>query len=136
MDQAELKRVLVDRNLAQLGDSILNFALSAALTHASSKPTGRRVKNNLMTPLIDSSGLKQLLPLRTSKRDRANAFEALAGYLWQRKAFKIEKLIDVMEKPGDSFVDDSEFERLSLQAAFIFLVDRLEADRTQVTTQT
>ena len=136
MDQAELKRVLVDRNLAQLGDSILNFALSAALTKVSNRPTGRRVKNRLMTPLIDSSPLKQLLPLRTSKRDRANAFEALAGYLWQKKAFKIEELIDVMEKPEDSFLDDSEFERLSLQAALNFLVDRLEATRTKVTTQT
>ncbi len=133
MDKAELRRVLVDRNLAQLGDSILNFALSAALTHVSIRPTGRRVKNSLMTPLVDSSALKQLLPLRTSKRDRANAFEALAGYLWQKKAFKIEELIDVMAKLGDSFVDDSEFERQSLQAAFNFLVDRLEVDRTQVT---
>jgi ribonuclease III-like protein len=135
MDQAELKRVLVDRNLAQLGDSILNFALSAALTKVSSRPTGRRVKNSLMTPLIDSSALKPLLPLRTSKRDRANAFEALAGYLWKKKAFKIEELIDVMAKPRDS-VDDSEFERLSLQAAFNFLVDRVEADRNQVTIKT
>ncbi len=136
MDQVELKRVLVDRNLAQLGDSILNFAASAALTNVRSRPTGRRVKNRLMTPLIDSSALKQLLPLRTSKRDRANAFEALAGYLWQKKAFKIEELIEVMEKPGDSFIDDSEFERLSLQAAFNFLADRLEANPTQVTAQT
>ncbi len=136
MDQVELKRVLVDRDLAQLGDSILNFALSATLTKVSGRPTGRRVKNRLMTPLVDSSPLKRLLPLRTSKRDRANAFEALAGYLWQKKAFKIEELIDVMGKPGDSFVGDSEFERLSLQAAFNFLVDRLEANRTQLTAQT
>lgn len=133
MDQTELKRVLVDRNLAQLGDSILNFALSAALTMGSGRPTGRRVKNSLMTPLIDSSTLKRLLPLRTSKRDRANAFEALAGYLWQKKAFKIEELIDVMARPRDSFVDDSEFERLSLQAAFKLLADRIEAIQTHAT---
>ncbi len=130
MDQIELKRVLTDRNLAQLGDSILNFALSAALTQANNKPTGKRVRNGLMTPLIDSSPLKQLLPLRTSKRDRANAFEALAGYLWQKKAYKIEELIERMAKSADLFVGDSELERLFMQAAFKMLVDRLEARPT------
>jgi ribonuclease III-like protein len=131
MDQAELKRVLLDRNLAQLGDSILNFALSAALTQASGTPTGRRVKNSLLTPLIDSSTLKQLLPPRTSKRDRANAVEALAGFLWQKKAFKIEELIEVMVKPAEPFIDDSEFEHLSLQAAFELLFDRIEVNQTR-----
>ncbi len=133
MDQAELKQVLTDHNLAQLGDSILNFTLSAALTRVTRKPTGRRVKNSLLTPLIDSSPLKLLLPLRTSRRDRANAFEALAGYLWQKKAYEIEELIDVMAKPVDPFVTDSDSERLSLEAAFKLLVDRLEFKKTQVT---
>ncbi len=133
MDQAELKQVLTDRNLAQLGDSILNFTLSAALTRVTRRPTGRRVKNSLLTPLIDSSSLKLLLPLRTSRRDRANAFEALAGYLWQKKAYGIEELIDVMAKPVDPFFSDSESERLSLQAALKLLVDRIEFKKTQVT---
>ncbi len=133
MNQAELKRVLTDRNLAQLGDSILNFTLSAALTRVTHRPTGRRVKNSLLTPLIDSSPLKLLLPLRTSRRNRANAFEALAGYLWQKKAYGIEELIDVMAKPVDPFLADSESERLSLEAAFKLLVDRIESKKTQVT---
>lgn len=133
MDQAELKRVLTDRNLAQLGDSILNFALSAALTQANNKPTGRRVRNSLMTPLIDASEFKHLLPLRTSKRDRANAFEALAGYLWQEKAFKVEELIAIMVKSAEAFVGDAELERLFIQSAFKMLMEKLEAKRTQVT---
>lgn len=134
MNQAELKRVLTDRNLAQLGDSILNFALSATLTRVNNKPSGRRVKNSLMTPLIDASPLKTLLPMRTSRRDRANAFEALAGYIWLRGAFKIENLVDAMVRSAEHSVGDLELERLSMQAAFKVLVDELGAAQTQVTT--
>ena len=136
MNQDKLRRILTDRNLAQLGDSVLNFALSAALTRATGNPMGRRVKNSLLTPLIDSSPLKMLLPLRTSRRDRANAFEALAGYLWLKEVVQTDELIEAMVSPFDPLAGDSEPERLSLQAVFKLLVDRIESPQSEVTAKT
>ncbi len=126
MIPAELRRVLTDKNLAQLGDSILNFAFSAALTRVTGKPTGRRVKNALMTSIIDSSNLRESFSLRTSRRDRANGFEALAGYLWLQGLLQPEELIDVMAKALKAADDDRESEHQALQAAFKVIVERIE----------
>ncbi len=136
MNKDELRRILVDRTLAQLGDSVLNFALSAALTRATGKPMGRRVKNSLLTPLVDSSPLRMLLPLRTSRRDRANAFEALAGYLWLRRLLQTDELIETMNRTVDPFAGDSETESLALRASFKLLVDRIESQQAEVKAET
>lgn len=135
MIQSELRRVLTNKNLAQLGDSILNFAFSAALTRSTGRPTGRRVKNNLMTSIIDTSALSEVFSLRTSRRDRANGFEALAGYLWLHGLLQPEELIDAMAKAVESADDDREREPKALQACFKLIVDRIETQH-KVTTQT
>ncbi len=133
MNPAELRRILTDKNLAQLGDSILNFTLSAALTKTTGKPTGRRVRNSLLTPLIDASSLKASLPLRTSRRDRANAFEALTGYLWLQESIKIDDLLGEMVRADDESMLESEREQRMLQAIFKTLVDRIEKPQAKTT---
>ncbi len=136
MNQAELRRILTDKNLAQLGDAILNFTLSAAITRTSGRPAGRRVRNSLLTPIIDGSSLKQSLPIRASRHDRANAFEALTGHLWLQGKVHADDVISVMEKASGEFMREEEREEAMLQAVFKLLVNTLEKTETKVKTQT
>ncbi len=136
MNQDALRRILTDKNLAQLGDAILNFALSAALSRITGNPVGRRVRNSLLTSIIDSSPIKPVLPLRTSRRDRANAFEALAGYLWLHGEIQTDEILNAMLRGDDASLLESEREPCMMQAAFKLLADRVEATPPRLKTET
>ena len=79
---ASLRDVMLDKGLAALGDALVNFAYSLALSLNVGKPTGSRLDNRALSEALRASGLREKAPRRMSRHDLANAAEALLAYGW------------------------------------------------------
>ncbi|MBS7615025.1 hypothetical protein KEJ18_04765, partial [Candidatus Bathyarchaeota archaeon] len=71
-----LQDVLLDHDLAMLGDAYVNFVYSLALSERQHKPVGRKVASSVLAMAVRKSGLRPLLPLRTDRHKQADAAEA------------------------------------------------------------
>jgi len=76
-----LTNVLLDKNLAKLGDAYLNFVYSIATSMNKGKACGLRVSNNILAEAMRSSGFRSILPHRLSRHDIGGSAEALAVYV-------------------------------------------------------
>ncbi|HDI00978.1 MAG TPA: hypothetical protein ENF78_00890 [Candidatus Bathyarchaeota archaeon] len=77
-----LRDIMLDKGLAALGDALVNFAYSVALSLASGKPMGSRLDNKLLWEALRASGLRDKAPRRMSRHELADAAEALLAYGW------------------------------------------------------
>ena len=89
----DLARILIDKGLAQFGDSFLNFAYSIALTRTRGKPRGIKVQDKILAEAAVKAGLRKLLPRRVSKGEVANSVEALLGYAWLEQRVSLEEAV-------------------------------------------
>ncbi len=99
--QKTLSEVLTDQKLAALGDAYVNFLFSLTLSKKRGEPVGARVDNNLLAVALRKAGLRELLPSRTNRHERANAVEALIVYAWIRNAMTIEETVNILEREED-----------------------------------
>lgn len=67
---------------SNLGDIILNFICSAALTKKINEPIGIKVSNKILSNALIKSKLLNFLKRRKSIHERGDIIEALFGYLW------------------------------------------------------
>ena len=77
-----LKEIMLDRGLASLGDALVNFAFSLALSLEKGRPTGRRLDNRLLAEALRASGLRREAPRRMDRHALADAMEAILAYGW------------------------------------------------------
>jgi hypothetical protein len=98
MGTDELKKILVDKGLARLGDAYINFIYSLALSKIQGSPTGVKVSDRILADAARASGLKAMLPKRTGRNDIANAAEALLVYAWQNKLMACEEAVEILRK--------------------------------------
>jgi hypothetical protein len=106
MGTDELKKILVDKGLARLGDAYINFIYSLALTEIQGKPTGIKVSDSILADAARASGLRGMLPKRTGRNAVANAAEALLVYAWQNNLMACEEAVEILRKnpnPQESF---------------------------------
>ena len=59
-----LQEVLLDKDLAGLGDMYVNFVHSLALSQKLRKPAGTKVNNRILAEAVKKSGLRKMLPRR------------------------------------------------------------------------
>ncbi|MEM3737005.1 MAG: ribonuclease III family protein [Candidatus Bathyarchaeia archaeon] len=97
-----LREILLDRDLAKLGDVYLNFAYSLALSMKVGKPTGLRVSNTVLAGGIRKAGLRGLLPHRLSSHDIGSAGEALAVYGLLKGYITTEDLVSIIKECEDA----------------------------------
>jgi hypothetical protein len=93
-----LKEVMIDRDLASLGDAFINFAYSLALSNRKGKPAGAKVKGTLLAEALRRAGLRGEFPSRASSHDLADAAEALIVYCWLHGYLTLEEIVSVLEK--------------------------------------
>jgi len=101
-----LTELLLDKNLASLGDSYVNFVYSLAMSQRQGRPTGAKVNNRILASAVVTSGLRQLLPHRIDRHTRGNAAEALLVFAWLQDKLELEECIKVLsqeEDPVDAF---------------------------------
>lgn len=91
-------KVLLDRGLARLGDSYLNFVYSLALSRSSGRFTGTKVSDRILLQAARISGIRAVLPKRMRRNEVANAIEALIVYAWLKNEVGIDETVEVLAK--------------------------------------
>jgi len=104
-----LAEILVDHELAALGDAYVNFAYSLALSRRMGRPVGRKVDSSALALALRKAGLRRFLPSRTDRHRQADAAESLVVYAWLTGAISLDETIQIMEK--EETVEDA-FARL------------------------
>jgi len=101
-----LQEILLDKDLAKLGDAYVNFVFSLALSQRLQRPMGAKVNNQILAKAIKSAGLRGVLPRRIDRHTQGNAAEALMVYAWLQKALSLEDCLKVLreiEDPSEAF---------------------------------
>ena len=111
MSGRKLSSILTDNGLAQLGDALINFAYSMALTDKTGKPTGTRVSDKTLADAAVRAGLRENLPRRVNRGDVANSLEALLGYVWIEKLISLDEIVNCLK--ADSLDSSQNFSQLA-----------------------
>jgi hypothetical protein len=93
-----LADVLLDKDLAGLGDAYVNFLYSLAMSQKSGHPTGAKVNNRILAKAVRRAGLRELLPRRIDRHDLGNAAEALLVFAWLAKAVTLEESLEILRE--------------------------------------
>ena len=72
-----MRQIMRDKQLASLGDAFVNFVYSLALTRLKGYPQGTKVSDRILAQALRQSGLRDRLGTRVTKKDLANASEAV-----------------------------------------------------------
>lgn len=96
-----LQEVLIDQDLAALGDAYVNFVYSLALSEKRGEPTGAKVDNRILSQALKKAGLRETLPKRTPRHKQADAAEALIVYAWMLNAMTIPEGVKILAGPKD-----------------------------------
>lgn len=101
-----LQEVLLDKDLAGLGDVYVNFVHSLALSQKLQRPTGAKVNNRILAEAVKKAGLRKMLPRRIDRHAQGNAAEALIVYAWLQEIMSFEDCLKILEgsdDPTDAF---------------------------------
>ena len=100
-----IEELLLDKDLASLGDSYVNFVYSLAMSQKHGHPTGARVNNQTLARAVEASGLRVLLPHRVDRHARGNAAEALLVFAWLQDTLEMDECIKVLSEkdPVEAF---------------------------------
>ena len=108
----DLEKILTDGGLAQLGDALINFVFSLALTERSGKPKGARVPDKTLAEAAVKAGLRGHLPRRIARGDVANSLEALVGFAWLNKLVTLDEMLECLKidrlDPSENFAQLAE----------------------------
>lgn len=97
LDEKRLLSILLDKELAKFGDSLLNFSYSLALTKRKGRPTGNNVNNKVLSAAAKNAGIRRMLPSRMDRGDIADSVEALIGYAWLNRKVTLDELSSTLE---------------------------------------
>ena len=96
-----LSAILLDHDLAALGDAYVNFLYSLALSHRRRKPIGRKVDSAILASSVRKAGLRSLLPSGTDRHKQADAAEALVGFSWLKNVVSFDEALGILAKEED-----------------------------------
>ncbi len=100
--------ILLDKDLAKLGDAYINLAYSLALSQRLKRPSGAKVGNQTLAEAVKRAGLREKLPRRIDRHERGNVAEALIAYAWLKKVLGLEDCLKVLreiEDPIEAFTE-------------------------------
>ncbi len=96
-----LEELLLDKDLAALGDSYINFVYSLAMSKKQNRPVGAKVDNQTLAQAVTKSGLRKFLPHRVDRHDRGNAAEALLVFAWLSDLLELKDCTNVLSREAD-----------------------------------
>jgi len=100
--------ILLDKDLAKLGDAYINLAYSLALSQRLKRPAGAKVNNQILAEAVKRTGLREKLPRRIDRHTRGNAAEALIAYAWLKQTLELEdcvRFLREIEDPIEAFTE-------------------------------
>lgn len=96
-----LEELLLDKELAALGDSYVNFVYSLAMSQKHKRPTGAKVNNQVLAQAVALSGVRKHLPHRVDRHARGNAAEALLVFAWLSDLLEMDECTKVLSTEDD-----------------------------------
>jgi hypothetical protein len=96
-----LGEVLVDQELASLGDSYVNFVYSLAISNRRGNPVGTRVRGSVLAEALRRVGLRECLSSRMSRHSLADAAEALIVYAWLSRWVSLDESVATIGRESD-----------------------------------
>ena len=96
-----LQEVLLDKDLAGLGDIYVNFVYSLALSQKLRKPAGAKVNNRILAGAVKKSGLRKMLPRRVDRHAQGDAAEALIVYAWLQGIVGFEDCLKILSRSDE-----------------------------------
>lgn len=97
-----LEEVLVDKDLAGLGDAYVNFLYSLVVSQKSGHPTGAKVNNRVLAKALRKAGLRKFLPRRIDRHVLGNAAEALIVFAWLADTVTFEDSLKILGQKDDA----------------------------------
>lgn len=99
-----LTEVLTDHKLAALGDALVNFTYSLALSKKRRQPAGAKVRGAVLKEAVRKAGLRESMPSRVSSHMMADAAEALIAYAWLKGHVTLEECVTILAE-GENLVE-------------------------------
>jgi hypothetical protein len=96
-----IREILLDKELAQLGDAYVNFIYSLALSISERRPLGKKVSSDILANAIKESDIRRLLPSGSDRHAQGDAAEALMLSSWITGMVTIEEAVRVLRKETD-----------------------------------
>lgn len=96
--------MLMDKELASLGDAYVNFVYSLALSWKKSRPIGKKVKGTVLAEALRKAGLRNRMPSRMTSHELADAAEALMVYAWLNDYLTLEESVGTLTE-ADELID-------------------------------
>jgi len=96
-----LNEVLIDHELASLGDSYVNFVYSLAISNRKGSPLGTKVKGSVLAEALRKAGLRECLPSGMSRHGLADAAEALIVYAWLSRCVSLDESVAMIGRESD-----------------------------------
>lgn len=104
-EYSSITEILLDKDLAKIGDAFVNFLFSLAVSNKNKHPQNIRVSSLTLSNALKKSGLRALLPHRIDRHDQADAVEALIMYAWITNIFSLTELLHVLEREANHPVE-------------------------------
>lgn len=93
-----LSEIMLDRKRASLGDAYVNLAYSLSLTRIQGEPKGVKVSDRILADAFKEAGLRKYLGSRLSRKDFANASEALLMESYERGLLTMEESVNIISQ--------------------------------------
>jgi len=90
--------ILMNHELASLGDTYVNFVYSLAMSEKTGIPIGKKVKGVFLAEALKNSRLRKSLPSRMTRHRMADAAEALIVYAWLNGYVTLKESVAILEK--------------------------------------
>ncbi len=100
LSKRNVKDIVEDRELAKVGDSLLNL-LNVLAKVSGYIPEESKVSNRMLRQVSQKAGLRMLLKKRLKRTEIGNAVEALVAYWYLRGRFSMQDFLkEIKETTG------------------------------------
>lgn len=91
-----VEKIMNDKGLAKVGDSIVNLCYSLAKSRVLGHATGDKVRDTILARAIRATEIYRHISRRTDSGRAADAYEAIMAYLWMTGKITIQDTVDAL----------------------------------------
>ncbi|NVM54746.1 MAG: hypothetical protein HWN66_13675 [Candidatus Helarchaeota archaeon] len=122
---SNIREILINKDLAKLGDPFVNFIYSLAKSCVLGKFNGWKVPDKVLAQALRDAEMRSIISQKASNHDLGDAVEALLIHEWLFENISIEQLTTILVnqlRTGD-FSDKTKEARSALQAFTALLLE-------------
>lgn len=90
------EEAFLDKDLAKLGDTLVNLIYSLGRSIAQNKPDGAKAPNKVLSESLTSAGLREIASSRVDKHRLGDVTEAIVAYAWLQGEIEIIEAAEIL----------------------------------------